>query len=138
MRTALLIGSHRSTPAALNLGFRIDTAQSYENASEVGKGLLDPGVRRDSWRPRVTSIHFAPRDLERSVRVSLGRMPQPHLGLLLLHGPNPCVPLAETPGALEQAKGLGLTQHVGVSNFNVGLGKKAVRTLSGAISLQSG
>jgi diketogulonate reductase-like aldo/keto reductase len=46
--------------------------------------------------------------------------------LLLLHWPNPHVPLAETLGALAHAKRQGLTRHIGVSNFTVALIEEAV------------
>ena len=45
----------------------------------------------------------------------------PQVDLLLLHWPNPHVPLAETMGALAHAKQMGLTRHIGVSNFTVAL-----------------
>jgi len=41
--------------------------------------------------------------------------------LLLLHWPNPQIPLSETLGALCQAKEGGMARHIGVSNFNVAL-----------------
>ena len=50
----------------------------------------------------------------------------PEVDLLLLHWPNPHVPLAETLGALAHAKKLGLTRHIGVSNFTVALIDEAV------------
>jgi 2,5-diketo-D-gluconate reductase B len=46
--------------------------------------------------------------------------------LLLLHWPNPQVPLAETLGALAHVKKLGMTRHIGVSNFTVALIEEAV------------
>jgi 2,5-diketo-D-gluconate reductase B len=45
---------------------------------------------------------------------------------LLLHWPNPQVPLAETLGALARVKQLGLARHIGVSNFTVALIGEAV------------
>ena len=47
--------------------------------------------------------------------------------LLLLHWPNPQVPLAETLGALCKVKRDGLARHIGVSNFTVALIEEAVR-----------
>ena len=41
--------------------------------------------------------------------------------LLLLHWPNPQVPLSETMGALAHVKKLGMAKHIGVSNFTVAL-----------------
>src|SRR6266700_2565227 len=50
----------------------------------------------------------------------------PEVDLLLLHWPNAHVPLEETLGALAHAKKLGLTRHIGVSNFTVALIEEAV------------
>jgi 2,5-diketo-D-gluconate reductase B len=49
---------------------------------------------------------------------------------LLLHWPNPHVPLAETLGALANARKLGLARHIGVSNFTVALIEEAVKACS--------
>jgi diketogulonate reductase-like aldo/keto reductase len=46
--------------------------------------------------------------------------------LLLLHWPNPRIPLADTLGALAEVKREGLTRHIGVSNFTVALIEQAV------------
>jgi len=119
----------RVVEQALKLGYRhIDTAQVYENEREVGEGLRASGVRRDEVfvTTKVWTNHFAPNDLERSAKESLVRLRIPELDLLLLHWPNPHVPLAETLGALAHAKKLGLTRHIGVSNFTVALIEQAV------------
>jgi diketogulonate reductase-like aldo/keto reductase len=50
--------------------------------------------------------------------------------LLLIHWPNPQVPLAETIGALCRAKKDGLTRHIGVANFTVALLDEAARLAS--------
>jgi len=47
--------------------------------------------------------------------------------LLLIHWPNPRVPLADTMGALCRMKREGLTRHIGVSNFTVKLVAQAVK-----------
>ena len=118
----------RVVEQALRFGYRhIDTAQAYENEREVGDGLRSSGVRRDDVfiTTKVWTNHFAPHDLERSVKESLARLRLPSVDLLLLHWPNPHVPLSETLGALAHAKQLGLTRHIGVSNFTVALIEEA-------------
>src|SRR5215475_5010528 len=113
----------RIVEQALRLGYRhLDTAQAYENEREVGDGLRASGVRRDEVfvTTKVWTTHFAPNDLERSAKESL-------VNLLLLHWPNPHVPLAETLGALAHAKRMGLARHIGVSNFTVALIEQAVK-----------
>jgi len=114
---------------ALKLGYRhIDTAQVYENEREVGDGLRSSRVRRDDVfvTTKVWTTHFAPNDLERSTKESLTKLRLSDVDLLLLHWPNPQVPLTETMGALAHAKKLGMARHVGVSNFTVALIEEAV------------
>ena len=118
---------------ALKFGYRhIDTAQVYENEREVGEGLRASGVSRDEVfvTTKVWTNHFAPHDLERSAKESLVRLRQSDVDLLLLHWPNPQVPLAETLGALAHARKLGLARHIGVSNFTVALIEEAVKACS--------
>src|ERR1700709_2155283 len=119
----------RVVEQALRLGYRhIDTAQIYENESEVGDGLRASGVNRDEVfvTTKVWTTHFAPNDLERSTKESLARLRLAHVDLLLLHWPNPRIPLQETLGALAHVKELGMTRHIGVSNFTVALIEQAV------------
>jgi len=118
----------RLVEQALKLGYRhIDTAQIYENERDVGDGLRASGVRRDDVfvTTKIWTTHFAPNDLERSTRESLAKMRLSNVDLLLLHWPNPHVPLAETLGALAHVKRLGLSRHIGVSNFTVALIEEA-------------
>src|SRR4051812_48111336 len=119
----------RLVEQALRLGYRhIDTAQVYENEREVGDGLRASGVRRDEVfiTTKVWTSHFAPHDLERSAKESLNKLRLAEVDLLLLHWPNPQVPLAETLGALAHVKQLGMARHIGVSNFTVALIEQAI------------
>ena len=119
----------RVVEQALKLGYRhIDTAQVYENEREIGDGLRASGVKRNDifLTTKIWTTHFAPHDLERSAKESLVRLRMSEVDLLLLHWPNPHVPLAETLGALAHAKRQGLTRHIGVSNFTVALIEEAV------------
>ena len=116
--------------AALRLGYRhIDTAQMYGNEREVGEGLRASGVKRDEvfvttkvWHDRLKAG-----DLERSVDESLERLKLPSVDLLLIHWPNPKVPLAETIPALCKVKRNKLTRHIGVANFTVAMLDEADR-----------
>jgi 2,5-diketo-D-gluconate reductase B len=88
----------RLVEQAIKLGYRhIDTAQVYENEREVGEGLRGSGVRRDDVfvTTKVWTTHFAPNDLERSTKESLAKLRLSEVDLLLLHWPNPQVPLAD-------------------------------------------
>src|SRR6202048_2968981 len=118
----------RLVEQALRLGYRhIDTAQVYENEREVGEGLRAARVRREEVfvTTKVWTTHFAPNELERSAKESLTKLRLSEVDLLLLHWPNPHVPLAETLGALAHVKKLGMARHIGVSNFTVALIEEA-------------
>jgi diketogulonate reductase-like aldo/keto reductase len=123
----------RLVEQAIKLGYRhIDTAQIYENEREVGEGVRASGIRRDEVfvTTKVWTTHFAPNDLERSTKDSLAKLRLAEVDLLLLHWPNPHVPLQETLGALAHVKKLGMARHIGVSNFTVALLDEAVALCS--------
>ncbi len=120
----------RVVEQALRLGYRhIDTAQMYENEREVGEGLRASGVKRDEVfvTTKIWPSHFAPRELERSARERLAQLRLSEVDLLLLHWPNPQIPLAETLGALAKVKREGLARHIGISNFTVALIEEALK-----------
>ena len=114
----------RVVEQALRWGYRhIDTAEMYDNEREVGEGLRASGVPRNEvfLTTKVWPSHFAPRELLRAAKDSLVKLRMSEVDLLLLHWPNPQIPLSETLGALCQAKEGGMARHIGVSNFNVAL-----------------
>jgi 2,5-diketo-D-gluconate reductase B len=120
----------RMVEAALRLGYRhIDTAEMYDNERDVGEGLHASGLKRGEVfvTTKVWPSHFAPRDLERAARDSLHRLHLREVDLLLLHWPNPQIPLVDTLGALCKVKHDGLARHIGVSNFTVKLLEEALR-----------
>jgi 2,5-diketo-D-gluconate reductase B len=119
----------RIVEQALRLGYRhIDTAEMYDNEREVGEAFHAAGVKRDEVfiTTKVWPSHFAPHELERAAKDSLVRLRLPEVDLLLLHWPNPRIPLSETLGALCKVKRDGLARHIGVSNFTVALVEEAV------------
>jgi 2,5-diketo-D-gluconate reductase B len=123
----------RVVEQALRLGYRhIDTAEMYDNEREVGEGFRASGVKRNDVfvTTKIWPSHFAPRELERAARDSLVRLRLSEVDLLLLHWPNPQIPLAETLGALCKVKRDGLARHIGISNFTVALMDEALRLSS--------
>src|SRR5580693_7698477 len=123
----------RVVEQALRLGYRhIDTAEMYDNEHEVGDAVRASGVRRDDVfiTTKIWPAHFAPLELERAAKGSLARLRLSEVDLLLLHWPNPQIPLSETLGALCKVKQSGLARHIGVSNFTVPLIAEAVRLAS--------
>jgi 2,5-diketo-D-gluconate reductase B len=114
----------RAVEQALRLGYRhLDTAEIYDNEREVGEGLHASGIKRDEVfvTTKIWPSHYAPPELERAARECLVRLRLSEVDLLLLHWPNPQIPLAETLGALCKVKRDGLARHIGVSNFTVAL-----------------
>src|SRR5580700_7384162 len=115
---------------ALRLGYcHFDTAEMYGNEREVGEGLRACGVpRQDVFiTTKVWQDHLAPREFERATKASLAKLRLSEVDLLLIHWPNPRIPLADTMGALCRMKREGLTRHIGVSNFTVTLVAQAVK-----------
>ena len=113
---------------ALKLGYRhIDTAEMYENEAAVGDGIRASGVARNELfvTTKVWYTHFEPAALLMAAKESLAKLKLDHVDLLLLHWPNPSVPLEETIGALNDARARGLTQHIGIANFTVDLVRQA-------------
>lgn len=113
---------------ALAIGYRhIDTAQGYDNEEQVGAALSSSGVPRDEiflvtkLRPR----NFRAADALSSSEESLRKLRTEYVDLLLLHWPNPEVPLAETLGALRELQESGQVRQIGVSNFPSALVREA-------------
>ena len=106
--------------AALRGGYtHVDTAQGYGNEDEVGEGLSSSGVERKAvfLTTKVRTDKMADGELQRSVEESLRKLRVDHVDLLLLHWPNPLIPLADSIRALNQVKREGLARHIGLSNF---------------------
>jgi 2,5-diketo-D-gluconate reductase B len=113
----------RMVEQAIRIGYRhIDTAQMYGNEAEVGQGVRASGLRAEVMvTTKVQPTLLAPHDLERSVKESLAHLRLEVIDLLLIHWPNPRVPLAETLGAMAEMKREGYVCAIGVSNFTVAL-----------------
>ncbi len=114
---------------ALHLGYRhIDTAEMYGNEAEIGGALKASGVpRRELFiTTKVWTNHHRAADFKKAAEASLGRLGLSAVDLLLIHWPNPAVPLEETLKVLCQLAQEGKTLSIGVSNFSAALLKEAV------------
>lgn len=123
--------------AALEAGYRhIDTAQIYRNEAAVGDAIAASDVPRADvfMTTKVWIERFRDGDLQDSVAESLERLRVDAVDLLLLHWPNPEVPLAETLGALIDVQERGLTRHIGISNFPSALMREADAIAPGRIA----
>lgn len=119
----------RAVRTAIEKGYRhIDTAARYENEAAVGEGIRQSGIARDDlfvttkvWWTELRTAAF-----KRSLERSLSELKLDYVDLLLIHWPNPDVPLNEQLGALADAHHQGLARQVGVSNFPVAWLDRAV------------
>ena len=107
---------------AVELGLtHIDTAEYYGagHAEELVGEAAEPYDRGSLFiTTKVWRTNLRAGDLLNSVRRSLRRLNMDYVDLLLVHWPNPEVPLRETMGALERCAREGLTRLIGVSNFS--------------------
>lgn len=115
---------------ALALGYRhIDTAWKYGSERGVGEGIRASRVPRVEifLTTKVSHEYLRADDFARSVDESLKALRVDFVDLLLVHWPNPEIPLSETIPALAKAKRQGLARHIGVANFNIALLDEAIR-----------
>jgi 2,5-diketo-D-gluconate reductase B len=116
--------------AALKAGYRhIDTAWKYGTERAVGEAMRASGVRRDEifLTTKVSHEYLRAKDFAKSVDESLAALNVDYVDLLLVHWPNPEIPLSETMPALAKAKQQGLARHIGVANFNIALLDQALK-----------
>lgn len=120
-----------SVNSALELGYRvIDTAQIYQNEADVGQAIAESGVPRSELfiTTKIWVDNYAADKLVSSLRESLQKLRTDYVDLLLIHWParGNGVELREYMTALAEAKQLGLTRQIGVSNFNIELTRQAI------------
>src|SRR5690606_27096763 len=116
---------------AIDLGYRaVDTAQIYGNEAEVGQAIAESGVARSELfvTTKIWADNHARARLVPSLRASLEKLRTDYVDLTLIHWPAPGngVALPEYMEALAEAKALGLTRRIGISNFNIALTQQAI------------
>lgn len=124
---------------AIQLGYRhIDTAQLYENESEVGDALIQSGVPREEiylvtkvWPSNLSKERFIP-----SVEESLQKLKTDFVDLLLIHWPHHVYAVEDYIHLLIEAKRTGLAKDIGVSNFNISQIKAALSAGSDIVTNQ--
>lgn len=107
---------------ALAMGYRhIDTAQMYQNEEQVGAAVGASGLDRDKMfiTTKLLRANLREEDVTSSFYESLERLKMDYVDLLLIHWPNPSVPIPETIEAMNKLHDEGLVRHIGVSNFSV-------------------
>lgn len=123
-----------SVRTALELGYRaVDTAQIYGNEAEVGQAIAQSGVARADLflTTKIWTDNYAKGKLVPSLRESLDKLRTDYVDLTLIHWPAPGngVGLPEYMEALAEAKSLGLTRRIGISNFNIALTRQAIEVV---------
>ncbi|MCL1124564.1 2,5-didehydrogluconate reductase DkgB [Shewanella surugensis] len=123
-----------SVSMALKVGYRhIDTAAVYQNEIPVGQAISKSGIPRDDiflttkvWINNLSVTHFID-----SVKISLDNLDTDYVDLLLIHWPSPNddIPMFEYLAQLANARAMGLTQYIGVSNFTINQMKTAMDLL---------
>jgi diketogulonate reductase-like aldo/keto reductase len=114
---------------AIDLGLtHIDTAAYYgagHTEELVGKAIkpYDRDGLFITTKVYKTSLHH--HQVLTSIKKSLKRMSLKYVDLLLVHWPNPSIPIGETTHALEQCVDEGFTRFIGVSNFSLQLLREA-------------
>lgn len=128
--TSSLVDCGEIVATALKLGYRhIDTAWKYGTERGVAEGMRASGVPRNEifLTTKVSHEFLRADDFARSVDESLKNLGVDFVDLLLVHWPNPQIPLSEPMPALARAKRQGLTRHIGVANFNIAMLDEAIR-----------
>ncbi|MFK3707319.1 2,5-diketo-D-gluconate reductase B [Raoultella sp. BIGb0138] len=120
-----------SVKTALELGYRtIDTAQIYDNEAAVGQAIAESGVARDELfiTTKIWIENLSKDKLVASLKESLQKLRTEYVDLTLIHWPSPndAVAVEEFMPALLEAKKLGLTRQIGISNFTIPLMERAI------------
>ncbi len=123
-----------SVKTALEVGYRaVDTAQIYANETEVGQAIAESQVNRDQLfiTTKIWTENYAPEKLIPSLKDSLRKLRTDAVNLTLIHWPAPklWVSIPELMQTLLEAKQQGLTEHIGISNFNIELTQQAIDSI---------
>lgn len=118
----------KSVLNALEVGYRvIDTAQIYGNEESIGEILSQSGLPREElfittkiWVDNMSKAKLIP-----SLKESLEKLNTDYVDLTLIHWPGTNENIEEYMRVLLEAKSVGLTKQIGVSNFNIELLNKA-------------
>ncbi len=103
---ALRLG-YRHIDAAGKIRHRARRRRRHPRLGRAARGDLPhhQGFRREPGRPA---------DFARSVETSLGELQVDYVDLLLIHWPNPQIPMTDLMGTLAAARREGLTRHISV------------------------
>ncbi|MGB9963734.1 aldo/keto reductase [Halobacterium hubeiense] len=109
-----------SVRTALEAGYRhVDTAQIYGNEEAVGRGIAEADVPREDvfLATKVWIDNLAHDDVISTTEESLEKLGVDSVDLLYVHWPSRAYDAEETLAAFQQLREDGLTDRIGVSNF---------------------
>ena len=123
-----------SVKTALEVGYRaVDTAQIYGNETEVGQAIELSGINRQDLflTTKIWTENYSAEKLIPSLKESLHKLKTDAVNLTLIHWPAPStgVNITELMQNLLEAKQQGLTEHIGISNFNIELTQQAIESI---------
>ena len=123
-----------SVKTALEVGYRaVDTAQIYGNETEVGQAIELSGINRHDLflTTKIWTENYSAEKLIPSLKESLHKLKTDTVNLTLIHWPAPStgVNITELMQNLLEAKQQGLTEHIGISNFNIELTQQAIESI---------
>lgn len=124
----------RAIMDGIEIGYRhLDTAQSYGTEENVGRAVRESGLPRDDLFvvTKVADTNLSHERFLPSLRRSLDTLRLDRIDLTLIHWPShrDAVPFADYMTALAEAKSMGLTRLIGVSNFTIPLIERSVALL---------
>jgi len=121
---------------AAKIGYRaFDTAQMYNNEAEVGDAIAALGLPRDEIciTTKVHPDNFTDALFHASVEESLRKLRVDRVDALLLHWPAYDGDNTTSLRLLQKAKDLGLTDHIGISNYTARMMREAVALVDAPI-----
>lgn len=121
---------------AIELGINfIDSAEAYargESEAIIGEALA--GCRdRAFLATKLLPLWPWPKRIRRAAARSLERLRTPCVDLYQIHWPNPVVPMRSQMRGMRALRNAGQIRHIGVSNFTLGMWRRAERALGGTV-----
>jgi diketogulonate reductase-like aldo/keto reductase len=125
-----------SVRTALEMGYRhVDTAQIYGNEAAVGEGIAAADVDREEvfLATKVWISNLSRADVVETTQESLAKLGVDAVDLLYVHWPAGEYDPDETLPAFDELVDRGLTDRVGVSNFEPDHVERAMETLDAPV-----
>lgn len=115
---------------AIAHGYRIfDTAHYYRNESDLGKAIIDSGIKREDFIivTKLSHGNKNPHDIKQEFHESLGNLRTKYIDIYLIHAPKPWNDTSSdwmennviAFNSILSLKESGLIKEVGVSNFEI-------------------